>query len=239
MDESPRYRPLYQQVYDVLVKQIAAGEWRPGESLPSEQALAARLSVSQGTVRKALDSLASDKLIDRRQGKGTYVAEHTQERALFRFFRLSRAGGARTIPTSAGETLRRREAKAVECSHLNLRGAAQVYEINRVRLIDGQPAVLEKIVLPADLFKALEKHAPLPNALYSMFQTVYGINIVSAEEELRADIARREDSKRLGLKPGAPLLHIERIGVGLDGTRVEWRTSRCDTTNLVYAVTLS
>jgi GntR family transcriptional regulator len=68
---------------------------------------------------------------------------------------------------------------------------------------------------------------------------VYGINIVSAEEELRADTARKEDCRRLNLKPGAPLLHIERVAVGLDGTRVEWRASRCDTTNLVYAVTLS
>jgi len=105
MDESPRYRPLYQQVYDFLVKQIAAGEWAPGQSLPSEQALAGRLNVSQGTVRKALDALATDSLIDRRQGKGTYVAEHTQERALFRFFRMARPGGPRVIPSSGRNLL--------------------------------------------------------------------------------------------------------------------------------------
>jgi GntR family transcriptional regulator len=239
MDESPRYRPLYQQVYDFLVKQIAAGEWGPGESLPSEQALAGRLHVSQGTVRKALDALAADSLIDRRQGKGTYVAEHTQERALFRFFRMARPGGGRTVPTSSGDTLRRRAARAADLTRLALEPGAEVYEVNRVRLIDGEPMVLEKIVLPVALFPGLERHHPLPNALYALYQREYGVNIMSAEEELRADAARRDDCRRLKLEPGAPLLQIDRVALSLEGVRVEWRASRCDTSRYVYAVTLS
>ena len=239
MDESPRYRPLYQQVYDFLVKQIAAGEWGPGESLPSEQALAGRLNVSQGTVRKALDALAADSLIDRRQGKGTYVAEHTQERALFRFFRLARPGGARALPTSAGETLKRRVARPADVAKLALEPGAEVYELNRVRLIDGEPAVLEKIVLPAALFAGFERHDPLPNALYALYQREYGLNIVSAQEELRADAARKDDCRRLKLALGGPLLHIDRVAISLEGTRVEWRASRCDTNHFAYAVTLS
>jgi GntR family transcriptional regulator len=239
MDESPRYRPLYQQVYDFLVKQIAAGDWGPGESLPSEQALAGRLNVSQGTVRKALDSLAADSLIDRRQGKGTYVAEHTQERALFRFFRMARPGGARAVPTSVGDSLRRRAAKVADVAKLALKPGVEVYELNRVRLIDGEPAVMERIVLPAALFPGLERHDHLPNALYALYQQEYGVNIVSAQEELRADTARKEDCRRLALSPGAPLLHIDRVAISLEGTRVEWRVSRCDTTHFVYAVTLS
>ncbi len=67
----------------------------------------------------------------------------------------------------------------------------------------------------------------------------YGVNIVSTEEELRADTARKDDCRRLKLEPGAPLLLIDRVAVSLEGTRVEWRTSRCDTTHFVYAVTLS
>jgi GntR family transcriptional regulator len=239
MDESPRYRPLYQQVYDVLVKQIAAGDWGPGESLPSEQALAGRLNVSQGTVRKALDALAADNLIDRRQGKGTYVAEHTQERALFRFFRMARPGGGRAVPTSSGDTLRRRAARAADLTRLALEPGAEVYEVNRVRRIDGEPMVLEKIVLPVALFPGLERHHPLPNALYALYQREYGVNIMSAEEELRADAARRDDCRRLKLKPGAPLLQIDRVALSLEGVRVEWRASRCDTSRYVYAVTLS
>ena len=240
MDESPRYRPLYRQVYEFLVKQIATGEWAPGGSLPSEQALAGRLNVSQGTVRKALDALAADSLVDRRQGKGTYVAEHTHERALFRFFRLARpGGGGRVIPTSAGDTLKRRQARAADRTRLALEPAAEIYEINRMRLVDGEPIVLERIVLPAALFPGFERHAPLPNALYALYQREYGVNIVSAAEEVRADVARKEDCRRLTLEPGAPVLHIDRVARSLEGVRVEWRTSRCDTKQFVYAVTLS
>ena len=239
MDESPRYRPLYRQVYDFLVRQIAEGAWRPAEALPSEQALAERLRVSQGTVRKALDTLAVEKLIERRQGKGTYVAEHTQEGTLFRFFRLAEPGGERTVPTSADDTVRRRPAKAIELRKLHLQKGAQVVEIGRTRLIGGQPAAIERIVVPLALFPDIDRRRPLPNALYALYQQEYGINIVSTEEELRADAARREDARRLNLQVGAPLLHIERVAIALDGSRVEWRVSRCDTTHLVYAVTLS
>jgi len=239
MDESPRYRPLYRQVYDFLVRQIAEGAWRPAEALPSEQALAAKLRVSQGTVRKALDTLAVEKLIERRQGKGTYVAEHTQERAMFRFFRLAEPGGERTVPTSDDESVRRRRARPDEVRKLHLNKGAQVAEIVRTRLIGGQPAVIERIVVPLALFPDVDRRQPLPNALYALFQQEYGVNIVSAEEELRADAATREDCRRLNLKPGSPLLQIERVAIALDGRRVEWRVSRCDTTHLVYAVTLS
>jgi GntR family transcriptional regulator len=114
-----------------------------------------------------------------------------------------------------------------------------VVEINRTRLIDGKAAIRERIVLPLALFPGIDKRTPLPNALYSLYQHEYRHNVVAAHEELRADLARKEDARRLKLKPGAPLLQIDRIGVALDGTRVEWRTSRCDTSHLVYAVTLS
>jgi GntR family transcriptional regulator len=239
MDESPHYRPLYRQVYDFLVRQIAEGAWRPAEALPSEQALAERLRVSQGTVRKALDALAVEKLIERRQGKGTYVAEHTSEGALFRYFRLSEPGGERAVPTSEDETVRRRTAKAAELRKLHMQKGAQVVEVCRTRLVGGQPVVLERIVMPLALFPDIDRRRPLPNALYALYQQEYGVNIVSTEEELRADAARRDDTRHLKLEVGAPLLHIDRVAIALDGSRVEWRVSRCDTTHLVYAVTLS
>jgi GntR family transcriptional regulator len=239
MPDSPQYRPLYRQVYDVLVKRFAEGAWRPAEVLPSEQALAAELGVSQGTVRKALDALATEKLIERRQGKGTYVAEHTQESSLFRFFRLSHADGGRATPASAEVAVRKRPGKAAEIAKLALKDGAQVIEIQRTRLVDGEPVVVERIIVPASLFPGLERRIPLPNTLYQLYQRVYGYNIVAAEEQVRADLARREDCRRLKLSPGDPLLHIERIAVALDGTRVEWRVSRCDTSKLVYAVSLT
>jgi GntR family transcriptional regulator len=239
MDAAPHYRPLYRQVYDYLVKQIADSAWRPNDALPSEQALAEKLRVSQGTVRKALDTLVAEKLIERRQGKGTFVAEHTQERALFRFFRLSEPGGERTVPTSNVESVKRRPAKATELRKLHLDAGEQVVEIVRTRGVGGRPVIYERSVLALRHFPDIDRRQPLPNTLYAMFQQQYGVNIVSAEEELRADLARADDARRLPLAIGAPLLHIERVAIALDGSRVEWRVSRCDTSHLVYAVTLS
>ena len=239
MDNQPQYRPLYSQVYETLIKRIAEGVWRPGAALPSEQALALQLGVSQGTVRKALDALAVDKVIDRRQGKGTYVAELTQERSLFRFFRLSREDGARAIPTSGEESVKRRKARAAELAVLSLAEGSEVIEIVRTRFVDNKPIAHERIVVPCKLFPDLDKRSPLPNTLYALYQREYGINIVTAEEKLRADAARREDVKRLRLKEGAPLLQVERVALAVDGRRAEWRVSRCDTTSLVYAVALT
>jgi len=238
MEEAPGFRPLYRQVYDYLVKQIADSAWKANEALPSEQALAAKLGVSQGTVRKALDVMANEKLIERRQGKGTYVSEHTQERSLFRFFRMARPEGERVVPSGGEEQLKRRRATAREAAKLGLERGAEVVQIQRTRLIEGEPAIYETIVIPAAMFPDIERHRPVPNALYWLYQTEYGIHIVQTLEEVRADLARKDDIRHLPLELGAPVLHIDRVAIGLDGDRVEWRSSRCDTSNLVYAVTI-
>jgi GntR family transcriptional regulator len=237
--DSPQYRPLYSQVYETLVRRIADGEWQPGQALPSEQALAMQLGVSQGTVRKALDALALDKVIDRRQGKGTYVAELTQERSLFRFFRLTRPDGQRAVPTSGDESIKRRRIRAPEAKALELPDTAEVFEIIRTRFVDEHPVAIERIVLPEAYFPGLDQHSPLPNALYALYQREYRINIVSANEKLKADVARRDDTRRLSVELGAPLLQVERVAMAVDGRRVEWRLSRCDTSTLSYDVTFT
>lgn len=239
MDAAPQYRPLYSQVYETLVRRIADGEWQPGQALPSEQALAMQLGVSQGTVRKALDALALDKVIDRRQGKGTYVAELTQERSLFRFFRLTRPDGQRAVPTSGDESVKRRLVRAPEAKALDLPETAEVFEIVRTRFVDEQPVAIERIVVPEAYFPGLDRHTPLPNALYALYQREYRINIVSANEKLRADVARKDDIRRLGVALGAPVLQVERVALAVDGRRVEWRVSRCDTSTLSYDVTFT
>jgi GntR family transcriptional regulator len=237
--DTPGYRPLYRQVYDIIVRRVAQGQWRPGESLPSEQALAAELGVSQGTMRKVLDALTAEKLLERRQGKGTFIAEHTQERALFRFFRMARPGGERVTPAPGPSTARLRAARAAEQARLELARGDKVIEIVRTRLIDGRPAIRETIVAPAALFPGLERRPDLPNTLYSLYQTDYGINIVSAREELSAIAATPEDEATLQAPAGSPLLLIDRLAISLQDLKVEWRISRVRTEDLVYAVTLN
>jgi GntR family transcriptional regulator len=239
VSDAPGYRPLYRQVYDIVVAKIAKGAWRAGESLPSEQALARELGVSQGTVRKVLDALTAEKLLERRQGKGTYIAENTQARSLFRFFRISRPGGERLTPESAGETVKVRIARGAERDKLELGRADKVVEISRTRLIGGSPGLYEVIVVPHALFPGIEKRAALPNTLYSLYQTEYGINITAAQEEVHAEIATAQDHRLLRVPVGGAILVIDRLAISLQERKVEWRVSRVRSDDLVYAVSLT
>ncbi|MFV3126550.1 GntR family transcriptional regulator [Niveispirillum sp. KHB5.9] len=235
----PGYRPLYRQVYDIIVAKVAEGVWRPGEAIPSEHALARELGVSQGTMRKVLDALTAEKLLVRHQGKGTFIAENTQERSLFRFFRMVRAGGERVTPGMGEQSVKVRAARIADQQKLDLAKGSRVVEISRVRLVDGKPTVRETIILPSALFPKIEERMPLPNTLYSLYQTDFGINIVSTNEELRAEIATADDQRLLAAPAGAPILCIDRVALSLQDRKVEWRISRVHARDLCYAVTLS
>ena len=86
---SPTFSPLYRQIRGLITRSLESGEWGPGDVIPSESELAARFGVSQGTVRKAIDEMAAENLLVRRQGKGTFVATHNDPRSYFRFLRLA------------------------------------------------------------------------------------------------------------------------------------------------------
>jgi GntR family transcriptional regulator len=237
--DTPGYRPLYRQVYDIMVRKVAQGVWRPGASLPSEQNLAREMGVSQGTMRKVLDALTAENLLERRQGKGTFIAENTQERTLFRFFRIARPGGKRMTPERVDETVKVRASRADERTKLGLARTDRVVEIVRTRHIEKVPSIHELIILPSALFPGIEKRPSLPNSLYSLYQSDYGINIVAAHEELSAQLATAADQENLGTPKGSPILVIERLAVSLQDQKVEWRLSRVRSADLVYAVTLN
>jgi GntR family transcriptional regulator len=238
VNETPGYRPLYRQVYDIVVRKIAEGAWKPGEMLPSEQALAREMGVSHGTVRKVLDALTAENLLLRRQGKGTFVAEHNQDRALFRFFHIARPGGERLVPAAASVKVKSRPSRTAEREKLNLKNGEAVFEIARVRLVGGKPVIRETIILPQRLFPRLDRISELPNTLYSLYQSQFGITVATACEELRAAIATKADQASLGVKAGSPILVIGRVALSLTDQPVEWRESRVRTDDFVYAVTL-
>lgn len=232
------YRPLYQQVHEKIIGDIATGKWLPGEMIPSEKMLAKNLDVSQGTVRKVLNTLTDEGVLERHQGKGTFVARNTSERSLFRFFRLARPGGRRLIPELGEDTVRVRNARLDEIAKLDLGRKDKVIEITRIRLIEGRPVIREIIILPEAIFRGIEKQAPLPNTLYSFYQSSYGEHIFSTEEEISAVLADDEDFQLIGVTQGSPILRIDRVAMSLTERPLEWRVSRCNADNLVYAVSL-
>ncbi|MGK0499684.1 MAG: GntR family transcriptional regulator [Oceanicoccus sp.] len=239
MNNALGFQPLYKQVYELLLQRISDGNWKPSESLPSEHALAAELGVSQGTVRKALIELETNKLVERRQGKGTFVTEHTSETSNFSFFRLTKLDGTRLSPTGKLESINLRPAKRQEQLMLHLTEYQQVFELRRVRLIDDSPCSAEAIIVPQTLFPTLDKQESLTVSLYPLYQREFGIHVISAEEQLCAETANKQNAKRLNVAVGSPLLRVDRLALNIQGEPVELRSSLLDTSNLSYSVNLS
>lgn len=227
------YRPLYRQVRDLLVKRIVERTWQPGQMIPSEPEIAQDLGVSQGTVRKALDEMTAENLLVRRQGRGTFVARHDEERVLFQFFKLARDDGAHRFPESNVFSVTREEADAEASEALELDEGDPIVRIGRVRSLDGMPRIVERIVLPARHFPGLEQRE-LPNNLYDMYATRFGVVIARGADRLKAVAASEEDAKRLQVAPGSPLLAVDRVAVTIDGRRAEWRVALCRTDTFHY-----
>ncbi len=232
--------PLYMQIKDLLIARVTEGEWTPGDIIPSEMQLARELNVSQGTVRKAITELVENNVLVRRQGRGTFVATHDVDRALFHFFHIVNDCGTKILPECRTLSCRRKRASRQEASKLKLSSGAQVVCIERIRNLDNQPTIIETIILPTELFGDLGKRqaSNLPNTLYELYETQFGITIHRAEEQLRAVAAADHDASLLGLEAGTPLLEIERTALTLDGTPVELRISRCSTSKHYYQNTV-
>lgn len=232
--------PLYMQIKALFVANISDGRWSPGDVIPSEIQLAQDLGVSQGTVRKAITELVENNVLTRRQGRGTFVAYHDSERALFHFFHIVDNKGHKVLPESTTLTCRQKRASRVETAKLNLAPGSSVVSIERIRKFDDQPTMLETITLPSEPFAELGNvgACDLPNMLYELYEKKFGITIHNAEEQLRAVAASKRDGALLGLEAGAPLLEIERIAKTLDNSPVELRISRCITRNHHYQNTI-
>ncbi|HEX8012577.1 MAG TPA: GntR family transcriptional regulator [Casimicrobiaceae bacterium] len=229
---APSFRPLYLQIKGLITRSLETGEWRPGEPIPSEVELAARWGVSQGTVRKAIDALAAGNLLVRRQGKGTFVATHTEEKtSMFRFLRIRRNDGRDEYPASRLVDVRRGKASAEVARPLELKPGDPVITLRRVLEYGGEPAVLDEIVLPAPLFKGLTraKAESYRGSMYSLFETQFGVRIVRAQEKLRAVAADGASATLLRVAPGTPLLAVERVTYTYGDRPVEWRRGLCNT----------
>ena len=235
------FSPLYQQIKSLLVQSLERGEWKPGEAIPSEMELATRFQVSQGTVRKAVDELAAENLLIRRQGKGTFVSTHHEPRVRFRFLRLAPTEGEPQPAQSQILDVKRLRASADMARRLELRAGDALIMIRRLLSFSGVPTVVDDIFLPGVLFKGLnaEVLARYSGPLYGLFESDFGISMVRAEESLRAVSADAERAKILGVKPGTPLLQVDRTSYTYANRPVELRTGHYLTDQYYYRNSLN
>lgn len=222
---SPTFSPLYQQIKGLITQSLQAGEWKPGELIPSEVELAQRYKVSQGTVRKAIDELSAENLVIRRQGKGTFVATHHEERAQFRFLRLMPDFGDPHPADNRIIEVKRLRASSDSARLLNLKSGDPAVYIKRVQSFEGAPTILEEIWLPGQLFRGLtaERLAEYKGPMYGLFETEFGTRMIRATEKIRAVSADAEAGALLVVPEGSALLNVERISFTYGDKPVELR----------------
>ena len=226
--QTPSFSPLYQQIKALILQSLQAGEWKPGESIPSEMDLATRYRVSQGTVRKAVDELASDNLLVRRQGKGTFVATHAEALVQYRFLKLMPDLGDSSSEGPAEREIidcKRLRASSDVAKALALRAGDAVWQVRRVLSFAGRPTILEDLWLPGGPFKGLtaERLSQYHGPMYALFETEFGVRMVRATEKIRAVLPDAAQRLLLKVGHGTPLLSVERVAFTYNDVPMEMR----------------
>ena len=238
---SPTFSPLYRQIKALILQSLQRAEWRPGEAIPSELELAAHYKVSQGTVRKAIDELSAEHLLVRRQGKGTFVATHSEARAQFRFLRLMPLQGEQEYPPSRLLECRRARASAEIARELQMKAGDSLVFLRRVLIFKGEPTVIDEISLPGSIFKGLSaaKFNEYKGSMYNLFETEFGTRMLRAEERISALAADAETGKLLEVPVGTPLLCVDRVSYTYGDKPVEVRRGLYRTDRHYYKNVLS
>ncbi|SEF66045.1 GntR family transcriptional regulator [Marinobacterium lutimaris] len=222
--------PLYQRLRDEIAARIAAGDWLPGEVIPTEAELTKTYGIATGTVRKAVDELVADGLLQRRQGRGTFVRRPNFDSSFMRFFRqeTKNSEGVREVPE--GRVLERRcvVPPAEVRDALELSAGEKVIYLERQRLANGRILFHEDIWLPESRFKTLMsiELSEFDNLLYPFYEEVCDQRIASAHEELTIAIADEAISAELSVSAGQPIVVIERLARGYDKKPLEYRLSK-------------
>ena len=217
--------PLHARVKDDLIRRVRANEWGSTTPLPPESALAEEYGISVGTLRRVLSELAAEGLLERHQGRGTYVRRATFQHSLFRFFRMH--GGTGQTPGSRILERNLLDAPAEIAKALNVDEQSPVLHLHRLRLWQDTPFLVEDIWLPLPKFQPIADIDlnELGNLLYPEYESRIGLIIGSATEELSVTQATDRQAALLSCKAGDPLVKINRIARTHTGDVAEYRES--------------
>lgn len=229
--------PRYQRLRDQIAAEIAAQLWKPGEAIPSESELAATHGVALGTVRRAIDVLVAEGLVERSHGRGTFVRRPSFDNSLLRFLRVQ-GGGKGEVPVSRILERAALPAPADVAQSLALPSGGEAVRLVRQRLVAGRIMLAEEIWLPKARFAPMLSVdlAAIGPLLYPAYERLCGQLVASAEETLSVELAAAEHAKLVGVQPGQPVVVIERLAYGYDRHPLEWRRSRAPAESFRYHV---
>lgn len=206
--------PIYYQIREQLRQQILSGQLPPGDPLPTEADICAECGVSRMTARQALSQLASEGLIVRRRGRGSFVAP---PKATFRedsHFVLSYTALVQQLGRRAGARIRRQQlvpAAGQVAALLQVSEAEPLVEIVRVRSVDGEAMSLETSFLPQRLFPTLVSLDLADRSLYQVLEETFGIAATHALDTIELAAAGELEARELGLPPGVPVILSTRL----------------------------
>lgn len=229
----------YAALAAALRARVVAGEWPPGSALPAEQTLAAEHGVALGTLRRALELLASQGLIERIHGRGTFVRAGLTGGTMMRFFRFGEGTGE--VPASRIVSRQLLLAPAEVARRLGLAPGDTALRVQRVRSLSGQPCVYEEIWLPLALFAGLAEGdtAAWGDLLYPMFAERCGVHVARAVDEIAFGVLTMAQARHLALSAGHPCARVTRSAYDLAGRCVEVRHTRGDAHAFHYTVTIT
>lgn len=220
-----RRLPAYQQLRDQLAAKIAKGEWQADELLPSENVISRESGLSVGTVRKAVQQLVDEGLLERRQGLGTFLRKPAFDQSLFRFFSIQLPDGNATIPTSrylSRTVLRAPEAIA------NTLETENAIRIKRLRSNAERTLLTEEIWLPHATFMGFEalSESEIGPLLYPFYLERYKVFVAGAIDDVSFGQADKVTAEDLAIAEGSPIAVIERTAYSVNGQPIEWRIAR-------------
>ncbi len=222
----PRSASLYRKVAEDIKAAIAAGEYAAGTRLPSEHELAERYSVSRGTIRQAFAALRAHGVIASRRGARRGVVGGPRGQSfgeLLCFSRWARASGE--PPSGRVIAITRREAKPSECEALGLPPGAVIYHLTRVRLLSGQPVMIERTAFPDQVGALVAGIDADHQSIYERLEEL-GVVFADAEHIIDSVPASADDARLLGCRPRVPLLRERRRTTDPSGVPLEWSEDR-------------
>lgn len=229
--------PRYLQIRDELMRRICARAWALDEALPAEDKLANEFAVSIGTMRKALEVLASDGIVERVHGRGTFVTRAFERISMMRFVKFSDAE-KRELPTTRSLAVEVIAGPSEARSRLGVEPAEKLLYIHRIRCCGDEVILNEHVWLPYARFAGLEDYLQKtsPPLLYPVYDTVYGALVSRAADALSIAGLSEGDAAVFKVPAGTLAVRIQRLMMDHADKPIEWRVSYVTTGRFHYAV---
>jgi len=232
--------PMYFQLKELLREKIASGEWTPGDMVPSERELSEQYHISRMTARQALSELATEGLLRREQGRGTFVARPKIEHGLTRLTGFTEDIRARGMqPGARVVRLELIKPPLLAMRALQIPPEENIVLLERLRLAGGEPIALETCHLHFGGVERLLYEDFENNSLYLILSERYQITPARAEQKIGADLCSKREQKFLKIGEGAPVLRNKRITFDQWGRPFEYTESAYRADRYVFQAELN